>query len=97
MNPKIVIAGGSGLVGKQVADLLARNGVEVHLVSRRPTAQSTRNVQEHVAFDASLRQQNAEWGLRYVEDIAAEAYKSGLHLDSVIDMPANNLSLIFRA
>ena len=51
----------------------------------------------NAAFDASLRQQNAEWGLRYVDDIAAEAYVSGLHLDSVIDMPANNLSLIFRA
>jgi len=53
--------------------------------------------QSNAVFDASLRQQNAEWGLRYVEDIAEEAYKSGLHLDSVIDMPANNLSLIFRA
>ena len=51
----------------------------------------------NAAFDASLRQQNALWGLRYVDDIAAEAYTSGLHLDSVIDMPANNLSLIFRA
>jgi SAM-dependent methyltransferase len=51
----------------------------------------------NAAFDASLRQQNAEWGLRYVEDIAEEAFRSGLHLDSVIDMPANNLSLIFRA
>ena len=53
--------------------------------------------QSNAAFDASLRQQNAEWGLRYVDDIAEEAYKSGLHLDSVIAMPANNLSLIFRA
>jgi hypothetical protein len=51
----------------------------------------------NAAFDASLRQQNALWGLRYVDDITAEAYTSGLHLDSVIDMPANNLSLIFRA
>ena len=51
----------------------------------------------NAAFDASLRQQNALWGLRYVDDIAAEAHVSGLHLDSVIDMPANNLSLIFRA
>jgi SAM-dependent methyltransferase len=51
----------------------------------------------NAAFDASLRQQNPEWGLRYVDDIAAEAHISGLHLDSVIDMPANNLSLIFRA
>ena len=54
-------------------------------------------VPSNAAFDASLRQQNAEWGLRYVDDITEEAYKSGLHLDSVIDMPANNLSLIFRA
>jgi uncharacterized protein YbjT (DUF2867 family) len=46
---KIVIAGGSGLVGKQLADLLARDGVEVHLVSRRPTTQATLNVHEHVA------------------------------------------------
>jgi SAM-dependent methyltransferase len=51
----------------------------------------------NAAFDASLRQQNTLWGLRYVDDIAAEAHISGLHLDSVIDMPANNLSLIFRA
>jgi hypothetical protein len=51
----------------------------------------------NAAFDASLRQQNALWGLRYVEDIMAEAHVSGLHLDSVIAMPANNLSLIFRA
>lgn len=51
MNPKIVIAGGSGLVGKQVVlTLLARNGVEVHVVSRRPTVQSMPNVQEHVAL-----------------------------------------------
>jgi uncharacterized protein YbjT (DUF2867 family) len=50
VNPKIVIAGGSGLVGKQVADLLARNGFEVHLVSRRPTVQSMPNVHEHVAL-----------------------------------------------
>lgn len=49
MNTKIVIAGGSGLVGKQVVlTLLARNGVEVHMVSRRPTVQSMPNVQEHV-------------------------------------------------
>jgi SAM-dependent methyltransferase len=51
----------------------------------------------NAAFDASLRQQNTLWGLRYVDDIAAEAHVSGLHLDSVIAMPANNLSLIFRA
>ena len=49
MKRKIVIAGGSGLVGKQLADCLALSGAEVHLVSRRPTGQSKPNVQEHVA------------------------------------------------
>lgn len=49
MRRKIVIAGGSGLVGKQLADCLALNGADVHLVSRRPTAQSQPNVHEHVA------------------------------------------------
>lgn len=53
--------------------------------------------ESNAAFDASLRQQNAEWGLRYVDDIAEEAHKFGLRLDPVIAMPANNLSLIFRA
>ena len=50
----------------------------------------------NAAFDAALRQQNPEWGLRYVEDVAAEALKAGLHLNQVITMPANNLSLIFH-
>lgn len=48
-------------------------------------------------FDQSLKDRNAEWGLRYVEDVAREASNVGLHLDSVIQMPANNLSLIFRS
>jgi hypothetical protein len=51
----------------------------------------------NAAFDMSLRQQNPEWGLRYVDDIVEEADKIGLRLDQVIAMPANNLSLIFRA
>ncbi|WP_395616059.1 NAD-dependent epimerase/dehydratase family protein [Sphingorhabdus sp.] len=49
MKSKIIIAGGSGLVGKQVADQMARNGYDVHLVSRRPSAQSMPNLHEHVA------------------------------------------------
>jgi uncharacterized protein YbjT (DUF2867 family) len=49
VKSKIVIAGRSGLVGRQVADCLALGGAEVHLVSRRPTAQLTPNLQEHVA------------------------------------------------
>lgn len=53
--------------------------------------------ESNALFDASLRQQNPEWGLRYVEDLADEARVSGLRLDQIIEMPANNLSLVFRA
>ena len=50
----------------------------------------------NATFDAALRQQNPEWGLRYVEDIAKEARDFDLMLDQIIPMPSNNLSLIFR-
>lgn len=50
----------------------------------------------NAAFDAALRQQNPEWGLRFVEEIAKEARDVGLMLDQIISMPSNNLSLIFR-
>jgi uncharacterized protein YbjT (DUF2867 family) len=49
MSRKIVIAGGSGLVGKQAADMLARAGFAVHLVSRRPSHALALGIEEHVA------------------------------------------------
>ncbi len=48
------------------------------------------------AFDKELRRQNLAWGLRDVDDVAACARQNGLQLDGIVEMPANNLSLIFR-
>ena len=48
------------------------------------------------AFDASLRGRNPEWGIRDVADIAALAEQHGMGLERTVEMPANNLSLIFR-
>ncbi len=50
----------------------------------------------NAAFDASLRQQNPAWGLRAVEDVESEAQQYGLRLEEIVDMPANNFSLILR-
>jgi len=50
----------------------------------------------NAAFDASLRQQNPAWGLRAVEDVESEARQYGLRLEEIVDMPANNFSLILR-
>jgi SAM-dependent methyltransferase len=48
------------------------------------------------AFDASLRARNPEWGLRNLEDVVGEAEQRGFTLDRVVEMPANNLVVVFR-
>jgi hypothetical protein len=49
----------------------------------------------NVAFDASLRARDPAWGLRGLEDVAAEALRAGLELRQRHAMPANNLLLVF--
>lgn len=48
----------------------------------------------NVAFDRSLRAQDPSWGIRDLDDVAAAA--KGFALDRIIEMPANNLSVVFR-
>ncbi len=48
------------------------------------------------AFDESLRARDPEWGLRQLGKVIAQAEQSGLELGQLIEMPANNLSLVFR-
>jgi SAM-dependent methyltransferase len=49
------------------------------------------------AFDQSLRARNPEWGLRDLDSVEAEAARHGLRLERVFEMPANNLTILFRA
>jgi cyclopropane fatty-acyl-phospholipid synthase-like methyltransferase len=53
-------------------------------------------VPSNAEFDASLRLRNPQWGVRNLEDVEAEARSNGLDLAQVIEMPNNNLSLVFR-
>jgi Protein of unknown function (DUF938) len=50
----------------------------------------------NASFDASLKERDSDWGLRYVEDVAALADQAGLRLETIEPMPSNNLSLVFR-
>lgn len=50
----------------------------------------------NAAFDDSLRERDAAWGLRELEDVAALAAEAGFGEPEVIEMPANNLSVVFR-
>jgi hypothetical protein len=45
----------------------------------------------NLAFDASLRERNPEWGLRRMEDVIALAGDHGFGREDIIPMPANNL------
>jgi len=47
------------------------------------------------AFDARLLAHDPAWGLREIEQVSEAAEPNGLALAEVVDMPANNYSLIF--
>ena len=49
----------------------------------------------NVTFDASLRERNPLWGVRKLDDVAAQARMVGLTLHARHALPANNLLLIF--
>jgi len=50
----------------------------------------------NVEFDRSLRARDPLWGVRDLDEVEAAAHEKGLVLEQVIDMPVNNLSVVFR-
>lgn len=56
----------------------------------------THTAPSNEAFDADLRRRNPAWGVRNLEDVQELADASGLALQEIVPMPANNLSVVFR-
>ncbi len=50
----------------------------------------------NAAFDRSLRARDPAWGIRDLEALAALAAAAGFGPAEAIEMPANNLSVVFR-
>lgn len=50
----------------------------------------------NAAFDADLRARNPAWGVRDLEVVAEVAAGNGFGAPLVIEMPANNLTVVFR-
>jgi len=48
------------------------------------------------AFDEDLRRRNSDWGIRDLTDVSVLAQRHGFAAPETIEMPANNLSVIFR-
>jgi hypothetical protein len=75
------------------ARLLTTRGVLItygpYLDDERPTTRS------NLDFDADLRRRNPAWGLRRLQEVARQAGNAGLALRERVEMPANNLTLVF--
>ncbi len=50
----------------------------------------------NAAFDARLRGENPQWGVRDIADLRALAARTGLRFTEAVPMPANNFVLIFE-
>jgi len=53
-------------------------------------------VESNLNFDVALRSRNPEWGVRELGDVKDAAKKEGLEYVDKVEMPANNLSVLFR-
>lgn len=48
------------------------------------------------AFDESLKSRDPRWGVRDLSAVRTEAERNGFALERRVEMPANNLSVVFR-
>ena len=55
-----------------------------------PTAES------NLAFDRNLKDRDPDWGVRDLEAVADIASSAGFAAPEITEMPANNLSVVFR-
>ncbi|MGA2411769.1 MAG: DUF938 domain-containing protein [Candidatus Binataceae bacterium] len=82
----------AGLIGG-AARLLPAGGILYlygpYKIDGRHTAPS------NAAFDADLRARNPAWGIRDLDEVTVLAEKHGLVRVETVDMPANNLSVIY--
>lgn len=49
------------------------------------------------AFDRDLKQRNSKWGVRDLEDVLKLAARNGLSMHRILEMPANNLSIVLTS
>jgi len=79
---------------EKVADLLD-SGAPLYLYGPYLRA-DVETAPGNLAFERSLKSRDLRWGLRDVADMDALAEKTGFARESLTEMPANNISLVYR-
>jgi hypothetical protein len=85
----------------QVCEGLFRGAAE-HLVPAAPLVMygpfkidGRHTAESNAAFDQRLRNEDATWGVRDLDEVTAVAKSNGFLLRERVEMPANNQSLVF--
>lgn len=79
---------------QKAANTLAENGTLFLYGPYKRSGDHTSPSNE--SFDQSLKSRDAEWGVRDLEAVSSLATGHGFSAPKVIQMPANNLSIIFK-
>lgn len=73
-------------------------GKELPLILYGPYfEQGVQTAPSNMAFDESLRSRNEQWGIRTIEAMDDLASSHGFNRTARHEMPANNLTLVYRA
>ena len=75
------------------ADLLAADSPLITYGPYRLHGEHT--APSNAAFDQSLRSRNSRWGIRDIDELTELAGRIGFTLQERVDMPANNMTLIW--
>jgi SAM-dependent methyltransferase len=51
--------------------------------------------ESNARFDASLRERDPQWGVRDLDDVVGVAQHAGFAMREIVEMPANNLCVVF--
>lgn len=85
----------------ETTDALFRGASELltggsHLITYGPyRLHGAHTAPSNAAFDESLRSRNARWGIRDIDELAELGSRTGFTLQERVDMPANNMTLVW--
>ena len=78
---------------KIASQMIKSNGM---LITYGPYKVKGFMVPSNIEFDESLKVRNIEYGIRELDDVVIIANENNFDLEEKIEMPSNNLTLIFR-